>query len=44
MHNAWTVVAFALVASTLVKGSATMRDYLVNYAVSDSSPICAITL
>jgi subfamily B ATP-binding cassette protein MsbA len=33
MHNAWTVVAFALVASTLVKGICDYAGtYLVNYA------------
>jgi ATP-binding cassette, subfamily B, bacterial MsbA len=33
MHNAWTVVAFALVASTLVKGLCDyLGTYLVNYA------------
>jgi subfamily B ATP-binding cassette protein MsbA len=33
MHNAWTVVAFALVASTLVKGLCDyVGTYLVNYA------------
>jgi ATP-binding cassette, subfamily B, bacterial MsbA len=33
MHNAWTVVAFALVASTLVKGICDyLGTYLVNYA------------
>ncbi|MGD0735604.1 MAG: ABC transporter ATP-binding protein [Terracidiphilus sp.] len=33
MHNAWTVVAFALVASTLVKGLCDYAGtYLVNYA------------
>jgi subfamily B ATP-binding cassette protein MsbA len=33
MHNAWTVVAFALIASTIVKGlSDYLGTYLVNYA------------
>ncbi len=33
MHNAWTVVAFALVASTVVKGLCDyLGTYLVNYA------------
>jgi subfamily B ATP-binding cassette protein MsbA len=33
MHNAWTVVAFALVVSTLVKGVCDyLGTYLVNYA------------
>lgn len=33
MHNPWTVVAFALVASTVIKGIADyMGTYLVNYA------------
>jgi subfamily B ATP-binding cassette protein MsbA len=33
MHNAWTVVAFALVASTLIKGLCDyLGTYLVNYA------------
>jgi subfamily B ATP-binding cassette protein MsbA len=33
MHNAWTVVAFALVASTLIKGLCDYAGtYLVNYA------------
>ena len=33
MHNAWNVVAFALVASTLVKGLCDyLGTYLVNYA------------
>jgi subfamily B ATP-binding cassette protein MsbA len=33
MHNAWTVVAFALVASTIVKGICDYAGtYLVNYA------------
>src|ERR1039457_4436508 len=33
MHNAWTVVAFALVASTLAKGLCYfLGSYLVNYA------------
>jgi subfamily B ATP-binding cassette protein MsbA len=33
MHNAWTVVAFALVASTMVKGLCDyFGTYLVNYA------------
>jgi subfamily B ATP-binding cassette protein MsbA len=33
MHNAWTVVAFALVASTMVKGLCDyLGTYLVNYA------------
>jgi subfamily B ATP-binding cassette protein MsbA len=33
MHNAWTVVAFALVASTIIKGICDyIGTYLVNYA------------
>jgi subfamily B ATP-binding cassette protein MsbA len=33
MHNAWTVVAFALIASTIVKGLCDyLGTYLVNYA------------
>ena len=33
MHNAWTVVAFALIASTVVKGLCDyLGTYLVNYA------------
>jgi len=33
MHNAWTVVAFALVGSTIIKGLCTyLGTYLVNYA------------
>ena len=33
MHNAWTVVAFALVASTVLKGLCDyLGTYLVNYA------------
>jgi ATP-binding cassette, subfamily B, bacterial MsbA len=33
MHNAWTVVAFALIASTLIKGLCDyLGTYLVNYA------------
>ncbi len=33
MHNAWTVVAFALIASTMVKGLCDyLGTYLVNYA------------
>ena len=33
MHNAWNVVAFALVVSTLVKGICDyLGTYLVNYA------------
>jgi len=33
MHNAWTVVAYALVASTLIKGLCDyLGTYLVNYA------------
>ncbi|MGA3265075.1 MAG: ABC transporter ATP-binding protein [Terracidiphilus sp.] len=33
MHNAWTVVAFALIGSTIIKGLCTyLGAYLVNYA------------
>ena len=33
MHNAWTVVAFALVTSTIIKGLCDyLGTYLVNYA------------
>jgi subfamily B ATP-binding cassette protein MsbA len=33
MHNAWTVVAFALIGSTIIKGLCTyLGTYLVNYA------------
>ena len=33
MHNAWTVVAFALIVSTIVKGLCDyLGTYLVNYA------------
>ena len=33
MHNAWTVVAFALIGSTIIKGlCAYLGTYLVNYA------------
>ena len=34
MHNAWTVVAFALIASTIVKGLCDyLGTYLVNYCL-----------